>query len=281
MTGLTILACQIDVPLTTTVVERDRHLDRVAATIRTRLQQRRHDLVVLPELSSIHYSKASFDKLDVLAEPLEGPSHRTFGAVAREFGVTIVYGMPRCEGGKCFISQVVVNDSGEPIGHFDKLHLAQFGGSMEKTYFSRGNHLLVFELDGFAIAPIICYDIRPPELTRTLAVDHGADLVLHCSAHSRDDTFHSWHHFAVCRAVENQIYFLSLNRAGHNYGNSVFCTPWIDENNPILRFPQTAEKFESIEVDADLIKGVRKKYPLLDDRIDDYSSLPPALAVNR
>ena len=277
MTGLTILACQIDVPLTTTVVERDRHLDRVAAKIRAKLKQRRHDLVVLPELSSIDYSKASFDKLDVLAEPLDGPSLRKFGAVAREFGVTIVYGMPRCEGGKRFISQIVVDANGEPIGHFDKLHLAQFGGSMEKTYFSPGDHLLVFELNELTIAPIICYDIRPPELTRTLAVDHGVEVVLHCSAFYRDETFYSWHHFSVCRAVENQIFFLSLNRAGENYGNSLFCTPWMDENNQGLRFPQTAEKLQSIEVDANLIRGVRKNIPLLDDRIDDYSSLPSGL----
>ena len=163
------------------------------------------------------------------------------------------------------------------VGGFDKLHLAQFGRSVEKTYFSRGDHLFVFKLDGFSIAPIICYDIRPPELTRTLAVDHGVDLVLHCSAHFRDETFHTWHHFSVCRAVENQIYFLSLNRAGENYGNSFFCTPWIDENSPGIRFPQTDEKFQSIEIDANLIKGVRREFTLLEDRFDDYSSLPPAM----
>ena len=103
-----------------------------------------------------------------------------------------------------------------------------------------------------------------------LAIDHGVRLVLHCSAHFRDESFHSWHHFSVCRAVENQIYLLSLNQAGENYGNSIFCTPWIDEHSPGLRFPQTAERFESIGVDADVIERVRRKYSLLDDRVDDY-----------
>ena len=45
---------------------------------------------VLPELSSIDYSRASFGRLAVLAEPLDGPSFRTFGALAREFETVIV-----------------------------------------------------------------------------------------------------------------------------------------------------------------------------------------------
>ena len=275
MASLKILACQIDVSASNTTSERDRHLDRVAAEIRTRLQKRRHDLVVLPELSSIDYSRASFDNLDLLAEPLQGPSLERFGPLAREFGVTIVYGIPRRGVDAYYISQIVVDDSGDPIGYFDKLHLAQYGASMEKDYFSRGDHLFVFRHRGITIAPIICYDIRIPELTRTLAIGHGVQLVLHCSAHARDESFYSWHHFSVCRAVENQIYFLSLNRAGENYGNSIFCTPWIDENNPGLRFPQTAEKFETIEVNANVIERVRRKYSLLDDRVDDYSVFAP------
>ena len=174
MAGLSILACQVDVSVTTTVAERDRHLDRVAEAIRIRLQRRRHDLVVLPELSSIDYSKASFDNLHLLAEPLDGPSFHRFDPLAREFGATIVYGMPRRGVDGYYISQVAADGRGEPIGHFDKLHLAQFGASMEKDYFNRGDHLFVFEHRGVTIAPIICYDIRMPELTRTLAIDHGA-----------------------------------------------------------------------------------------------------------
>ena len=278
MSGLTILACQVEVAGSRSAVERDRHLDRIAGEIRTRLEQRHHDLVVLPELSSIDYSKSSFDNLHVLVEPLNGPSFQRFDPLAREFGVAIVYGIPRRGADAHYISQVAVDGSGEPIGHFDKLHLAQFGNSIEKDYFRRGDHLFVFEHKGVIVAPIICYDIRMPELTRTLAVDHGVQLVLHCSAHARDETFYSWHHFSVCRAIENQIYFLSLNRAGENYGNSIFCTPWIDEDNPGLRFPLRAEHFETIEIDTGLIKQVRKEYSLLDDRIDDYTALTRLIA---
>ena len=257
----------------TTAAERDRHLDRVAAKIREHLQRRRHDLVVLPELSSIDYARASFDNLHVLAEPLDGPSFQRFGGLAREFGVVIVYGIARHSVGGYRISQIAAGPGEEPIGYFDKLHIAQFGESMEKDYFDRGDHLFVFEHRGVTMAPIVCYDIRMPELTRSLAVDHGVQLVLHCSAHGRDETFYSLHHFSVARAVENQVYFLTLNRAGVHYGSSLFCPPWIDESHPPLRFPSSAETFRTIEIDTALIESVRRNYPLLRDRVSDYSSL--------
>ena len=273
MPGLRILACQVDIPPMTTPAERDRHLDRVAAKIREHLQRRPHDVVVLPELSSIDYARASFDNLHILAEPLDGPSFQRFGGLAREFGVVIVYGMARRSADCYRISQIAAGPGAEPIGYFDKLHIAQFGDSMERDYFTGGDHLFIFEHRGVTIAPIVCYDIRMPELTRRLAVDHGVQLVLHCAAHGRDETFYSLHHFSVARAIENQVYFLTLNRAGEHYGSSLLCPPWIDENHPPLHFPPAAETFKAIEIDTALIESVRKNYPLLRDRIGDYSSI--------
>ncbi len=124
MAAPSILAGQIDVPPVTTAAERDRRLDRVAAKIRARLEQRHHDPVVLPELSSIDYSRASFDRLAVVVEPLDGPSFHTFGALARELETAIVYGMPRRGADACYISQVAVDARGEPIGFHDKPHVA-------------------------------------------------------------------------------------------------------------------------------------------------------------
>ena len=273
MARLRILACQIDVPATSTAFERDCHLDRIAERIRGLLDERHHDLVVLPELSSIDYSGETFARLDALAEPLDGPSLQRFGPLAWEFGATIVYGIARRGADGCYITQVAVDRTGNPIGHFDKVHLAQFGCSMEKDHFKPGAHLFVFRHCGVTIAPIVCYDIRIPELTRALVLEHGVELLLHCSAHARDETFYSWHHFSICRAIENQIHVLSLNRAGEHYGNSIFCPPWMDEANPALRFPQTEEVFRTIEVDSEVIARVRKRYPLLDDRAEDYSGL--------
>ena len=268
-----LLACQLAIPCVSSVGERDRHLEETARKIRERLAREPVDLVVLPELSGIDYSRAAFDNLEALAEPLDGPSFEVLRELARDFGVAIVYGIPRRGEGDYRISQVAVGADGEIIGFFDKLHVAQYGASIEKEYFARGEHLFVFEHEGIKIAPIICYDIRIPELTRTLVLRHGAQLILHCGAYSRDESFYSWHDFVVSRAMENQVYMLSLNRAGADFGNSLFCGPWVDENAPAVAFPAFEEAMLTLEVDPTRIETIRKRYSFLSDRLEDYGAL--------
>lgn len=267
---LRILACQIDIPPMTSADERDQHLERVAAIVREMLTEHPADLVVLPELASIDYSRAVFDRLDDLAEPLDGVSFRAWSGVARDLGVHVAYGFARRSEDKYFISVAVVNPQGELLGHYDKLHLAQYGASMEKDYFTCGNHVFLFEIKGFRLAPIICYDIRIPELSRTLVVDRGAVVILHCGAYYRDCSFRSWHDFALTRAIENQCYLLSLNRAGAHYGNSIFCRPWHDETIPPLIFPQQEEAFRLVELTHQELDQVRTSFSFLRDRLDSY-----------
>ncbi len=280
---LKLLACQLAVPPVATVDARDRFLEETAAKIGRALARTPADLVVLPELSGIDYHRTAFERLDRLAEPLEGPSFELFRALAREHEVAIAYGIPRLADDGYRITQVVVGEEGQRLGHFDKIHIAQYGASFEKEYFTRGRHLFVFEHRGIRIAPIICYDIRIPELSRTLALDHGVQLILHCGAYARDESFHSWHDFVVSRAMENQIYMLSLNRAGEDFGNSLFCGPWVDEESPATPFPERAEALVSLTIDPASIEAVRQRYSFLRDRLDDYRSLPsdPAGAATR
>ena len=268
--SLRLLACQIAIPPMTGVEERDAHLARSARLVSDRLAQELADLVVLPELSTLEYARETFDCLDVLAEPLDGPSFQCWRAVAREHGCHISYSFAHDAGEQRHISIAVVGPDGELVGHYDKIHMAQFGASMEKDYFERGNHLLAFDVKGFRVAPIICYDIRIPELSRALTIDHNVDLILHCGAYYRDESFATWHAFATTRALENQVFFLSLNRAGEHYGNSLFCWPWMDENREPVRFPDHDETLQLIEMEKSELSNAREGYSFLKDRLDDY-----------
>ena len=270
LSSLSILACQITIPSVTNLQERDAHLQNSCAKIRRKLLENSVDLVALPELSSIDYSRPAFDNLGDLAETLTGPSFEAWRQIAREFKTYIAYSFPRRTDDGIFISLAVVGPAGDLVGHYDKLHLAQYGASMEKEYFQRGNHLFVFEIKGFRIAPIICYDIRIPELARTLAIDHDVDMILHSGAYFRDSSFYSWHQFAITRAMENQVYFLSLNRAGDSYGNSIFCLPWMDENLTPVTFPKHNELFKRIKITRTEIEFARENYNFLKDRLENY-----------
>lgn len=268
---LNILACQITIPATNDVAARDAHLQTSVDKVRRELANGSVDLVVLPELSTIDYSRDAFSNLDTLAEPLDGPSLNAWRTIATEFNTHVLYSFPRQGENAYHITAALVGPDGKLVGHYDKMHLAQYGSSMEKEYFNRGEQLLVFEIAGFRLSTIICYDIRIPELSRALAVNHGVDLICHVGAYARDPSFYSWHHFAVSRAVENQIYFLSLNRAGEDFGHSVFCKPWIDENTTPIEFAEHAEDFKRLTLIRSEIDTARETYSFLRDRRDDYN----------
>lgn len=270
---LSLLACQIEIPATQSAEERDRHLANSAVKVRAQLDRKNVNLVVLPELSSIDYSRTAFERLDEISEPLDGESFETWCGVAKEFGVHVSYSFARKGASGTHISIAVVTPQGELAGYYDKLHLCQYGASMEKEYFDAGDHILTFNVNNFTISPIICYDIRIPELARTLTLKHNVDLILHCGAYYRDESFETWHNFAVSRAMENQIFFLSLNRAGETWGNSIFCWPWMDENTPPLKFADKAEDFRHVTIVRNQLLQARKDYTFLADVLDNYDVL--------
>lgn len=251
---------------------RDAHLLRVATAIERALERTPADLVVLPELSAIEYGREAFEQLAALSEPEDGPSHRTFAALAARRRVHVVYGFARRTADGYRISQGAVAPDGRLLGCYDKLHLAQYGACMEKDFFEPGRSLVVFQVGGMRAAPIICYDIRFPELARTLCRRHGVELLLHCGAYYRDASYASWPHFVVARAMENQIYVLSLNRAGTRYGGSMFCPPWVDDARPMVRLAGE-EALRVFEVDPELITGTRAQYSFLADARNDYAKL--------
>jgi len=268
--AIEVLACQIAIPARTNRSDRDANLAGSVAMVRSKLSERPADMVALPELSAIDYSRDAFDRLAELAEPLDGPSLQAWREVAREHATHVAYSFPRVAGDGFRISLAVVGPSGDLVGHFDKLHLAQYGASMEKEYFGAGDHLFVFDIKGIRIAPIICYDIRMPELSRTLAIDHGVDMILHAGAYSRDPSFYSWHQFVVARAMENQVFVLSLNRAGADFGHSIFCPPWVDEDRQPIVFAKHDEQILRLEINRAEIERARATYSFVGDRRDCY-----------
>lgn len=270
MDSCKLLACQVSVPVTRTVGDRDIHVANLVEKISAKLSRERADLVVLPELSTVEYSRESFDQLESLAEALDGPTVSVMREMAIKFNVAVVFGMPGKLENHFVISQIALDQNGELLGCYDKLHICQYGASMEKEYFQAGKGITVFEVVGFRFAPIICYDIRIPELSRTLAIAHDVDCILHCGAYYRDESFASWHAFATTRALENQLYLLSLNRAGVDYGDSIFCPPWIDENHPATGFSKYEENFRYLSLDRHVIDQTREQYTFLKDRLVDY-----------
>lgn len=269
-----LLACQVQSQGMTTKKKRDDNINRIFDSIRSANETNNIDLVVLPELSTIEYSTEAFRNVKELAEPIDGETFYKASKLSKEINAYMAYGFPRIEMGNYFISHVVINPNGRYVTHYDKIHIAQFGASEEKPFFERGNKLGIFEVGDVKIGIIICYDFRFTEYVRHIARGYELDLILHPSAFTRDNSFESWHHFVITRALENQVYYLSLNRSGKNWGNSIFCPPWIDSKiKPVVMGEE--ECLEILKVSKQQIMLSRDTYPFYQDKLKHYENLKP------
>ena len=71
--------------------------------------------------------------------------------------------------------------------------------------------------------------------------------------------------------MENQVYFLSLNRAGADYGSSIFCPPWINHDIKSVTLPKS-ETFKIFEVDPDILKQAQEIFPFRADTLENYDN---------
>ena len=253
------------------------------------LRHRGHDLFVLPELSSPGYGDETFARKDELAEDeRSGPSFRRFSQVARAVDAYVAYGiLRRRRDGSLAISQAVVGPDGRLVTCYDKMHLCDMGACSETAKGVARPETpepCVFECAGVRVGLCICYDLRFPELWRRMcwAADgrerggdggdgHAADLVVHPSAFVRDATFPTWHAFVTTRAVENQVYVLSVSHAGPDFGGSVACPPWVGPvaraaGEPDLELAPTVplgdgEGVVALRVERAVLAAVREQFP--------------------
>jgi len=268
-----VLACQIQIPAIDSREKQLAHIERTIEKLDNQLTQTPVDLVVLPELSTMEYSAENFQNIRTFSEALDGETRHRFAALCQRHNVAVCYGMPRQEGDNAYISQVVLGRDGEYLTHYDKIHTAEYGDAAELKYFTRGNHLSVFEIDGIKAGIIICYDMRFPELIRRLCGEFEVDLILHPVAFAQDLSFHSWKQFVVSRALENQVYFMSVNQSGEHFGQSILCPPWVDDSVEPVIFGQQ-EEFRVIEVKREVLDQVRQEIPYRRDTLADYDVLP-------
>jgi len=222
-----------------------------------------HRLFCLTELSSCGYANSCFQCVDLLTEETDGPSFQFYSKLAQKTQSWIGYGFCRNHEKGSTISFAIVNDQGDFVTVYDKAHICQFGVYPEKTYFLSGSEvgsdLVSFKIGEVVLGIAICYDIRFPELARVLAIDHGIHVLLHPGVWERDDTFYSWHSFVITRAIENQIYVLSMNIAGSNNGGSMLAKPFWDS----IHKPETLgieEGYLVAEIDLNYLNEIRQTY---------------------
>jgi predicted amidohydrolase len=233
------------------------------------------ELAVLPEYFCVMGAKDT-DKLALREKPGEGPIQRFLGDAAREFGLWIVGGTLPIEAGDdehVFNSSLVYAPSGACVARYDKIHLFFFDNGRERfderRVIAPGGEPVCFDLpsrDGHAwrIGLSVCYDLRFPELYRTL-MKQGTDLLLVPSAFTHTTGAAHWELLLRARAVENLAWVVAPAQGGthengrQTWGQSMIVDPW----GTVVAQQATGEGVVLFDIDAQRVAASRTKLPAL------------------
>ncbi len=167
------------------------------------------DLVVLPELWLSGYE---LECVHESALELDSPELGVLRQSAADASTAIVVGFPERRGSRVANAVALIDERGELAAVYRKVQL--FG--QEQEVFEAGEELVVAELSGRRVGPLICFDIEFPEHARALA-RAGADLLVTASANM--EPFYSDHQIASqARGLDSRLAHLYCNRCGAEAG---------------------------------------------------------------
>jgi omega-amidase len=156
----------------------------------------------------------------------------------------------------------IFTPGGEEILKYAKIHPFTLAG--EDRHYAAGGEMLTAEVEGVRVTPVICYDLRFPEIFRVAAESTDLFLVIANWPSMRAD---AWRTLLRARAMENQAFVLGVNRVGlgeekPHSGDTALLDPFgrtLDEASDI---PAVVKG----EVDPSEVRAAREHFGFLTDR---------------
>ena len=225
------------------------------------------DVVVLPEMFSTGFSMET----SVTPEPLDGATPDLLRSLARELNLVVVGGFVlERETGRPQNVSLVVDRSGRDLALYSKIH--QIAILDEDRHYDPGDLPQPFDLDGIGVACFICYDLRFPELFRSVVDECGLIVVIASWPASRQ--IH-WDTLLRARTIEGQFYVVGVNRVGEGGGlNFTGGSVIIDPTGRILAQGGNQEALVVAEINPSLVGEVRSSMPFLKDRKPQLFKFP-------
>src|SRR5712692_5764938 len=125
------------------------------------------DLIVFPEMIDTGYSMPVIQKH---AKKWSEGAVPELQKIAKEISIGIVAGISDRDGASIFNAQVFVSARGDVVAKYRKTHLVTAAPLDERVCLSPGSEFVASKLGDFNIGLSICYDLRFPEMARTLVV---------------------------------------------------------------------------------------------------------------
>ena len=225
------------------------------------------ELIVFPEMIDTGYSMPTIK--EYAASWKEGAVPE-LQKIAKELVLGIVCGISDRDGESIYNAQVFVDANGKIIAKYRKTHLVTATPLDERSCFSPGHEFISHRWGEFNIGLTICYDLRFPEVCRTLAVGHNVNAFVTSSAWPSVRVGHL-QVLARSRAIENQCYLILANRVGTDDGVT-FCgsSAIIDPSGAILAAASVdREELLEAEISKDGINAVRTQMAVFAHRRSD------------
>lgn len=217
------------------------------------------DLVVLPEMFDTGFSF----NLPRTGDD-DGRTLSFLKEVARAHSVFVHGARTAIEpGGRARNRASIVSPDGAVLCEYDKIHPFTIG--QEQDHFTGGSVVTTYPWStpsggSAVVCPVICYDLRFPELFR-IGLLKGAQVYVVIADWLSTRHVH-WRTLAIARAIENQAFVLAVNRVGRDpnaeyLGGSIAVGP----RGEVLGELGADEGVLSVEVDPAAVQEWRARFP--------------------
>ncbi|KOV81446.1 carbon-nitrogen hydrolase family protein [Nocardia sp. NRRL S-836] len=237
-------------------------------TVRTHVAQAAASgarIVQFPEATQCRFGVP----LAPIAEPLDGPWATAVQEIAVQHNVVVVAGMftPGTDGR--VTNTTLVTGPGLHLG-YAKIHLFDAFGFRESDTVTPGDKPVTFEVDGTTFGLATCYDVRFPELFRTLA-DTAPVILLGASWGAGPGKADQWDLLVRARALDSTSWILACGQAlpATDHGSAptgIGRSTVVDPLGTVLdRLSDTPGTLLS-DVDTFLVDTARRTLPVLANR---------------
>jgi predicted amidohydrolase len=216
-------------------------------------------LVVLAEMFAVGFSMST----DVVAEDEGGPTSAWLVERAAEHGIWICGSVPERRPGADRPSNVFVLAGPDGTVHrYAKRKPFGFGGETDR--YDAGRESLTVDVEGVAVTPFVCYDLRFADLFWERAPATDLYVVVASWPTPRR---HHWRALLTARAIENQAYVVGVNRVGTGGGlDYAGDTCVVDPMGGVTTAPSGDELVLVADVDPAVVAATRERLPFLADR---------------
>ena len=250
-------------------------------------------LVVLQELhNSLYFCQTEHTDNFSLAETIPGPTTERLSKLARQLQLVIVCSLfEKRTAGIYHNTAVVIENNGQIVGKYRKMHIPDDPGYSEKFYFTPGDMgFLPIKTSVATLGVLICWDQWFPEAARLMALA-GAEILIYPTAIGWEPTdnkeekqrqLESWQIMQRSHAIANAIPVISCNRTGleHSITNNSVIDFWGGsfvcgtQGEWIAQAPKNKDHTLIADINLHNIQKTREIWPFLRDRrIDAYEDL--------